>query len=68
MLSRRAMGAYAAEAKSLGLNYIGSCCGSMPIHVREMARALGKAPADRAWRVDYSKPMSAYEFYRSESP
>ena len=68
VLSRRAMGAYAAEAKSLGLNYIGSCCGSIPIHVREMARALGKAPADRAWRVDYSKPMSAYEFYRSESP
>ncbi len=68
VLSRRAMGAYAAEAKSLGINYIGSCCGSMPVHVREMARALGKAPPDRAWRVDYSKPMSAYEFYRPGPP
>ena len=68
VLSRRAMGAFAAEARSMGINYIGSCCGSMPVHVREMARALGKAPPDRAWRVDYSKPMSAYEFYRHESP
>lgn len=64
VLSRRAMGSFAAEAKAAGINYIGSCCGSMPIHVREMARALGKAPPDRAWRVDYSKPMSAYEFYQ----
>ncbi len=66
VLSRRAMGAYAAEAKGIGINYIGSCCGSMPIHVREMARALGKAPPDRAWRVDYGKPMSAYEFYKHD--
>jgi betaine-homocysteine S-methyltransferase len=64
VLPRRAMGSFAAEAKDLGIHYIGSCCGSMPIHVREMARALGKAPPDRAWRVDYTKPMSAYEFYR----
>jgi betaine-homocysteine S-methyltransferase len=68
VLSRRAMGAYAAEAKSLGINYIGSCCGSMPVHVREMARALGKVPVDRAWRVDYSKPMSAHGFYRPGPP
>jgi betaine-homocysteine S-methyltransferase len=68
VLSRRAMGAYAAEARALGINYIGSCCGSMPVHVREMARALGKAPPDRAWRVDYSKPMSAHGFYRSGPP
>ncbi|TLZ66836.1 MAG: homocysteine S-methyltransferase family protein [Methanobacteriota archaeon] len=68
VLSRRAMGAFASEAKSIGINYIGSCCGSVPIHVREMARALGKAPVNRAWRVDYNKPMSAYEFYRHETP
>ena len=64
VLPRRAMGAYAAEARDLGIQYIGSCCGSLPVHVREMARALGKVPADQAWRVDYTKPMSAYEFYR----
>lgn len=63
VLSRRAMGSYAAEAKSIGTNYIGSCCGSMPIHVREMARALGKAPSDRSWHVDYGKPFSTAEFF-----
>jgi len=64
VLSRKVMGAFAAEARAAGINYIGSCCGSMPVHVREMARALGKAPVDRTWRVDYAKPMSAYEFYK----
>src|SRR5437867_7113474 len=50
VLSRKVMGAFAAEARVAGINYIGSCCGSMPVHVREMARALGKAPVDRTWR------------------
>ncbi|HKZ89405.1 MAG TPA: homocysteine S-methyltransferase family protein [Thermoplasmata archaeon] len=63
-LSRREMATYAREAAAMGINYIGSCCGAIPVHVREMARALGKRPAeDRAWRVDYEKPMSAYEYY-----
>ncbi len=63
LLSRKDMGAYAEQARSLGINVIGSCCGSIPVHVREMARALGKAPPDPAWRIDYAKPMSAYEYY-----
>ncbi len=67
-LSRREMARYAVQAREIGINYIGSCCGSIPIHVREMARALGKRPPDRTWRVDYTKPMSAFEFYRHESP
>jgi betaine-homocysteine S-methyltransferase len=62
-LSRREMGRYAAQARALGINYVGSCCGSIPVHVREMARALGKRTADPAWRIDYDAPMSAYEFY-----
>jgi betaine-homocysteine S-methyltransferase len=63
-LSRREMAAYAREAAAMGIHYIGSCCGAIPVHVREMARALGKRPAeDRSWRLDYGKPMSAYEYY-----
>src|SRR3989475_1485856 len=50
VLSRKVMGSFATEARAAGINYIGSCCGSMPVHVREMARALGKAPVDRTWR------------------
>lgn len=66
-LSRKEMADYARQARDLGVNYIGSCCGAVASHVREMARALGKLPADaRPWRVDYGKPMSAYEYYKHE--
>src|SRR5438309_10748358 len=64
VLSRKVMGALATEAHAAGVNYIGSCCRSMPVQLAEVARALGKAPVDRTWRVDYAKPMSAYEFYK----
>jgi 5-methyltetrahydrofolate--homocysteine methyltransferase len=58
------MADYAIAARDLGANYIGSCCGSIASHVREMAYALGKKQPDgRPWRVDYDKPMSAFEYY-----
>jgi 5-methyltetrahydrofolate--homocysteine methyltransferase len=58
------MADFALKARDLGVNYIGSCCGSVAAHVRAMARALGKLPGEtRTWRVDYGKPMSAYEYY-----
>ncbi len=66
-LTRQEMAAYALKARDLGVNYIGACCGAVATHIREMARALGKLSADsRPWRVDYSKPMSAYEYYGHE--
>jgi betaine-homocysteine S-methyltransferase len=67
-LSRKEMADYARRAKDLGIGYIGSCCGAVATHVREMARALGKldSRARPAWKVDYAKPMSAYEYYKHE--
>ena len=67
-LSRKEMADYARRAKDLGIGYIGSCCGAVSTHVREMARALGKldSQARPAWKVDYAKPMSAYEYYKHE--
>lgn len=63
-LTRREMGEYAVTARDMGINYIGSCCGSVAIHVREMARALGKLSGDeRVWKLGGAKPMSAYEYY-----
>jgi betaine-homocysteine S-methyltransferase len=63
-LTRKEMGDYALHAKEIGINYIGSCCGSVAIHVREMARALGKLSEDkRVWKKGGEKPMSAYEYY-----
>ena len=63
-LSRREMAAYAQQARDIGVDYIGACCGSVAIHIREMARVLGKLPAEqRPWTLNYQKPMSAYEYY-----
>ena len=64
-LDRHEMAEYASRARELGVDYIGSCCGSVAAHVREMGRALGKVPDDTGeWQVDYDRPMSAYEYYR----
>jgi betaine-homocysteine S-methyltransferase len=63
-LTRKDMGQYAARAREIGINYIGSCCGSVASHVREMAKVLGKLPPDnRVWKKGGTKPMSAYEYY-----
>ena len=63
-LTRKEMGDYALRARDIGINYIGSCCGSVAIHVREMARVLGKLQEDgRIWKKGGEKPMSAYEYY-----
>jgi betaine-homocysteine S-methyltransferase len=62
-LPRSDMADFSVKARSAGVNYIGSCCGSVAAHVKAMAMALGKAEAEREWRVDYDKPMSAYEYY-----
>ena len=49
--TRREMADYATKARALGINYIGACCGAVASHIREMARALGKIPADdRLWK------------------
>ncbi len=63
-LTRKEMGDYARQAREIGINYIGSCCGSVAIHVREMAKTLGKlSEDDRIWKKGGEKPMSAFEYY-----
>ena len=66
-LSRKDMADYAERANQIGVNYIGACCGAVATHIREMARVLGKMNADkRPWKLDYGKPMSAYEYYNHD--
>jgi len=68
-LTRKEMADYAVKAREVGVNYIGSCCGSVAMHVREMARALGKLGEDqRVWKKGGEKPMSAYEYYDHDKP
>lgn len=66
-LTRQEMADYAMRAREIGINYIGSCCGSVASHVREMAKVLGKGPTDqRTWKRGGPKPMSAYEYYEHD--
>jgi hypothetical protein len=40
------MADYAVQARDMGINFIGACCGTVAVHFREMARALDKLPED----------------------
>ena len=63
-LTRKEMADYALRAQEMGINYIGACCGAVAMHIREMARVLGKIGEDqRVWKKGGEKPMSAYEYY-----
>jgi betaine-homocysteine S-methyltransferase len=63
-LTRNEMADYATQARDIGVNYIGACCGTVAMHIREMARVLDKLPEDsRIWKRGGEKPMSAYEYY-----
>jgi betaine-homocysteine S-methyltransferase len=67
-LTRAAMAAYAREAEQIGVNFIGSCCGSVACHVRAMAEALGRdVGSRREWRATGTKPMSAVEYHEERS-
>jgi betaine-homocysteine S-methyltransferase len=62
-LSRQEMADYAMKAKDAGIDYIGSCCGSVQAHARAMAKAIGKLPSDeRDWKSETGRAMSAYEY------
>jgi betaine-homocysteine S-methyltransferase len=63
-LTRKEMANYAIQARDMGINFIGACCGAVAVHIREMARVLNKLPEDsRIWKKGGEKPMSAYEYY-----
>lgn len=54
--TRFEMADFATRAEGVGVNYIGTCCGAAPHHVRAMAEALGRTvPASR-----YSPDMSLH--------
>jgi betaine-homocysteine S-methyltransferase len=66
-LPRSAFGDFAVRSRDLGFSYIGSCCGAVACHVREMARALGKVPSEeREWRSPSGRPMSGFELHQPE--
>ena len=62
LLTRYELGDFARKARDLGVNFIGSCCGSIGSHVLEMARALGKREKVEIWQPLPDSPMSETEF------
>ena len=56
------MARFALQARELGVDYVGICCGAGPHHVRAMAEALGPVvPAGK-----YSPSMELHPMFRSE--
>lgn len=56
--NRFEMAEFAKEAKKIGVNYIGICCGAAPYHVRAIAEAIGKeTPASKYSPVLELHPM-----------
>jgi len=59
--NRYEIGAFAAEAHAAGVAYLGLCCGAAPMHIREIAEAVGRATeASR-----YSERMENHFMYGS---
>lgn len=62
LYNRFEMAAFARKAQSMGVNYIGICCGGAPHYVRAMAEALGRTvPASR-----YSPAMELHPMLGSD--
>ncbi|HLS02799.1 MAG TPA: homocysteine S-methyltransferase family protein, partial [Beutenbergiaceae bacterium] len=40
--NRYEIGQFAKDAYALGVNYLGVCCGATPMHIREVAEAVGR--------------------------
>jgi betaine-homocysteine S-methyltransferase len=60
--TRFEMAQFAVQARDLGVDYVGICCGAGPHHVRAMAEALGReVPASR-----YSPSMELHPMFRAD--
>jgi betaine-homocysteine S-methyltransferase len=67
-LTRFDMAKFATQARDVGINYIGGCCGVAPYHVRAMAEALGRRPEASAKSPDLSRHVLAHVRERWTQP
>ena len=58
LCSRREVREFAEEAKTLGVQYIGLCCGNSPANLREVAQVFGRRPGACDYSPDMSNSMS----------
>lgn len=54
-VNRYEIRAFAEEAWSLQVRYLGVCCGAAPIYIREVAEAMGRMPPASRYREDVSR-------------
>lgn len=54
IICRYEMAEFARDAASLGVKYVGVCCGGAPYHIRAMAEALGREPPASKYSPDLS--------------
>jgi betaine-homocysteine S-methyltransferase len=66
-LPRAPFAEFALRARDMGMNYLGGCCGAVAIHIREMAKALGKLPLEeREWRSRDGRVRSGFELQHTD--
>jgi betaine-homocysteine S-methyltransferase len=53
--SRYEIAEFGREAATIGVQYLGVCCGAGPHHIRSLAEALGKHPPASRYSADMSK-------------
>ena len=57
LANRYEIRAFAEEAYALGVNYLGVCCGAAPIHIREVAEAVGRTPEASRFSENMAEPF-----------
>ena len=63
MCNRYEIRQFASDAWQDGIGYLGVCCGAAPVHIREVAEAMGRRPpASR-----YSENMSKHFMFGNDS-
>lgn len=55
MCSRSDIRQFATEAKEIGIEYIGLCCGNAPNYFREIAEVYGRTPSACKYSPDVSQ-------------
>ena len=55
MCTRYEIADFANEAREIGIDYLGLCCGAGPHHIRSLAEALGRTPPGSRYSPDMSK-------------
>jgi betaine-homocysteine S-methyltransferase len=55
MCTRNEITDFAREAREIGVDYLGLCCGAGPHHIRALAEAIGRAPPASRYSPDMSK-------------